>query len=60
MNSKRLNSRLNKMGYSLTSDIFGWIVVSWGCGTQWRFPTLGGVNRFVTEKETRRMNNSQG
>lgn len=58
MNSKRLNSRLNKMGFSLTKDAFGWIVVSWGCLTERRFSTLGGVSRFVTEKEARRATNS--
>jgi hypothetical protein len=60
MNSKRLSKRLEKMDYRLKSDIFGWVVVSFGCGTERRFPTLGGVNRFVTEMEARRMKKLQG
>lgn len=58
MNSKRLSKRLNKMGYRLESDIFGWVVVSMAYGWKWKFPTLGGVLRFVLDEEaTIKMNN---
>ena len=51
MNSKSLRKRLNKLGYRLEKDIFGWVVVSEYLGFEWRFPTLGGVNRFVVDEE---------
>lgn len=58
MNSKRLAKRLDKMGYRLTSDIFGWVVVSVNYGWEWKFSTLGGVLRFVVDEEaTTKMNN---
>jgi len=51
MNSKRLSKRLSKLGYTLGHDIFGWIVISNYTGFEWKFPTLGGVNRFVVDEE---------
>lgn len=51
MNSKRLRKRLEKLGYRLEQDIFGWIVVSKVLGFEWRFSTLGGVNRFVVDEQ---------
>lgn len=51
MNSKNLRKRLEKMDYTLGKDIFGWIVVSNWSKFEWRFPTLGGVNRFITDEE---------
>ena len=51
MNRKRLSKRLEKLGYTLGQDIFGWIVVSIYTGFEWKFPTLGGVNRFVMDEE---------
>lgn len=51
MNSKRLSKRLVELGYRLEKDIFGWIVVSQYLGFEWRFPTLGGVSRFVVDEE---------
>lgn len=52
MNSKRLSKRLSKLGYTLGHDIFGWIVISNYTGFEWKFPTLGGVNRFVVDEES--------
>jgi hypothetical protein len=58
MNSKRLSQRLDKMNYNLTTDIFGWVVVSRNTGFEWRFSTLGGVMRFVVDEEALvKMNN---
>lgn len=51
MDSKRLSKRLKKLGYTLGKDIFGWIVISDYTGFEWKFPTLGGVNRFVIDEE---------
>ena len=51
MNSKSLRKRLEKMDYTLGKDIFGWIVISNWSKFEWRFPTLGGVNRFITDEE---------
>jgi len=51
MNSKRLAKRLRNLGYTLGKDIFGWIVISNNTGFEWRFPTLGGVGRFVADEE---------
>ena len=51
MNKKNLMKRLDKMGYRLDRDIFGWIVVSLRSASDFRFSTLGGVNRFVTDEE---------
>lgn len=42
---------MEKMDYTLGKDIFGWIVVSNWSKFEWRFPTLGGVNRFITDEE---------
>lgn len=52
MNSKNLRKRLEKLGYRLEKDIFGWIVVSQFLGFEWRFSTLGGVSRFVIDEES--------
>lgn len=51
MNKKNLTRRLDKIGYRLDRDIFGWIVVSLKSGSDFRFSTLGGVNRFVIDNE---------
>ena len=51
MNSKNLRKRLAKLDYTLGQDIFGWIVVSNKTGFEWKFPTLGGVSRFVADEE---------
>ena len=51
MNSKRLSKRLSQLGYTLTKDIFGWVVISNLTKFEWKFPTLGGVNRFVVDEE---------
>ena len=51
MNSKNLRKRLENMGYTLGRDIFGWVVVWPETGFTWKFPTLGGVNRFITDEE---------
>lgn len=51
MNSKNLRKRLEKLNYTLGKDIFGWIVISNLSGFEWKFPTLGGVNRFVVDEE---------
>ena len=51
MNSKNLRKRLQKLGYHLGRDIFGWIVISINTGCEWKFPTLGGVNRFIANEE---------
>jgi len=51
MNSKRLSKRLRKLGYHLGRDIFGWIIISIHTGIEWKFPTLGGVNRFIVDEE---------
>ena len=52
MDSKRLTKRLQKLGYTLGKDIFGWIVISNSTGFEWRFPTLGGVNKFIADTES--------
>lgn len=52
MNSKRLAKRLRNLGYTLGKDIFGWIVVSNLTNFEYRFPTLGGVSRFVADEES--------
>lgn len=52
MNSKRLSKRLNQLGYTLGRDIFGWIVISTYTGFEWKFSTLGGVNRFTVDEES--------
>lgn len=49
---KNLVKRLEKLGYRLEKDIFGWIVVSNLTGFEWRFPTLGGVNQFVADTQS--------
>ena len=49
---KNLVKRLEKLGYRLEKDIFGWIVVSNLTGFEYRFPTLGGVSRFVADEES--------
>jgi len=61
MDSKRLGKRLDKIGYRLDRDAFGWIVVSLRGGSDFRFSTLGGVNRFVVDNEAtvRHMNQYQ-
>ena len=51
MNSKNLKKRLEKLGYTLGKDIFGWVVISNLSGFEWKFPPLGGVNRFVVDEE---------
>ena len=51
MNSKNLAKRLKKLGYTLGKDIFGWIIVSDYYDFEWKFPTLGGVNRFLVDEE---------
>lgn len=51
MDSKRLSKRLGKLGYTLGRDIFGWIVISNYTGFEWKFSTLGGVNRFTVDEE---------
>ena len=51
MNKNNLIKRLDKMGYRLDRDTFGWIVVSLRSGSEFRFSTLGGVNRFVIDEE---------
>lgn len=51
MNSKNLNKRLQKLGYTLGRDIFGWIIISIHTGIEWKFPTLAGVNRFIVDEE---------
>lgn len=51
MNKNNLIKRLDKIGYRLDKDIFGWIVVSLRSGSDFRFSTLGGVNRFVIDEE---------
>lgn len=51
MNSKSLRKRLSKMDCTLGRDIFGWIVISNWSKFEWRFPTLGGVDRFITDEE---------
>lgn len=54
MNSKNLRNRLAKLDYTLGKDIYGWIVISNLTGFEWKFPTLGGVNRFVADEEAMR------
>jgi len=49
---KVLSKRLNKLGYTLGRDIFGWVVISTHTGFEWKFPTLGGVNRFILDTES--------
>lgn len=49
---KNLVKRLEKLGYRLDKDIFGWIVVSNLTNFEYRFPTLGGVSRFVADEES--------
>ena len=51
MNSKNLRKRLEKLGYTLTKDIFGWVIQSNYYSYSWKFPTLEGVNRFVVDEE---------
>lgn len=51
MNKNNLIKRLDKIGYRLDKDIFGWIVVSLRSGSEFRFSTLSGVNRFVIDEE---------
>ena len=51
MDSKRISKRLKKLGYTLGKDIFGWIVISDHYGFEWKYPTLGGVNRFLVDEE---------
>lgn len=60
MDSKILANRLQKLGYTLGKDIFGWIVISNSTGFEWKFPTLGGVNRFVTDVVLSRYKNRGG
>ena len=52
MDSKRLSKRLKKLDYTLGKDIFGWIVISDLTGFEWKFPTLGGVFRFLVDEES--------
>lgn len=51
MNKKNIGKRLNKIGFSLYRDIFGWIVIDDSTKFERRFSTLGGVARFVTDEE---------
>ena len=51
MSKQSVVKRLVKLGYRLDRDIFGWIVVSEKTGLEYRFSTLGGVSRFVTDEE---------
>jgi len=51
MNSKNLRKRLEKLGYTLGKDIFGWIIISNHTGFEWKYPTLGGVSRFLVDEE---------
>lgn len=51
MNRKNLAKRLQKLGYALGGDIFGWIVISNHTGFEWKFSTLGGVFRFILDEE---------
>jgi len=43
---------LGNLGYTLGRDIFGWIVISNLTGFEWKFPTLGGVKRFVEDEQS--------
>jgi|APGre2960657373_1045057.scaffolds.fasta_scaffold09319_4 hypothetical protein len=52
MNSKSLSKRLKKKNYTLGQDIFGWIVISDLTKFEWKFSTLGGVQRFITDEES--------
>ena len=47
MNKKDIKKKLEKMGYILGQDIFGWIVICNATNQEMRFPTLGGVNKFI-------------
>lgn len=51
MDRKRLAKRLEKLGYTLGKDIFGWVVYSDYFTYNWKFPTLGGVKRFLQDEE---------
>ena len=48
---KNIVKRLNKLNYSLCSDIFGWIVVNNETGSEQRFSTLGSILRFIVSAE---------
>ncbi len=51
MDSKRISKKLKNLNYTLGKDIYGWIVISDLTGFEWKFPTLGGVNRFIVDEE---------
>lgn len=59
MNSKSLRRRLENMGYRLGKDIFGWVVTWPEMGFTWKFPTLRGVNQFVTDEENLAKHNAK-
>lgn len=53
MNRKVLTNRLYNVGYTLHKNVLGgWVVVSNYTGFEWKFPTLEGVSRFVTDEES--------
>lgn len=51
MDRKRIAKRLEKAGFILGQDIFGWIVQDIYTGFERKFSTLGQVNRFLNDEE---------
>ena len=48
--NKKIIKQLDKAGFSLYRDIFGWIVVEDSTKVEHRFSTLGGISRFLADK----------
>lgn len=45
----KLRQQLRSMGFSMGTDIFGYIVICNKTGREWKFPTLRGVRQFIAQ-----------
>ena len=51
MNSKTLSKQLNKLGYNLTHEHYGWLIRSNITGFSWSFNTLKDAHRFMVDEK---------
>jgi hypothetical protein len=51
MNKNNLSKRLQKLGYALTREHFGWLIRSNLTGFSWSFEDLNGVQTFTKDEE---------
>jgi hypothetical protein len=51
MNKNNLSKRLQKLGYTLTREHFGWLIRSNLTGFSWSFEDLNGVQTFTKDEE---------